>query len=191
MSALKCLAISLLLLSYCEVYAQGEVPLSWQSAFNLSWKDFKGEVSVTSDAVASTATGITFGYAIGNTNNTISSFKAEVYAHFYPLRSWVKPEGLNAYVLEHEQLHFDITELHARLLRKELLKLRISDNLKQRVQALHDRISADLDRMQSLYDLDTRHSLDKAAQERWKKEVSLGLKALESYSHPEVLVSRN
>jgi hypothetical protein len=178
------------LVLWVKVKAQSETTLTWQDSSKLNWQDFKDEVDDESEAVASTATGITFGYTIGTTNNVISSFKAEVYAHFYPLRSWVKSEGLNTHVLKHEQLHFDITELHARLFRKALQELRVGNNLKQRIESLHNQISNDLDRMQSLYDNETRHSLDKAAQERWDKEVSEGLKALKSYAKTEILVKK-
>ncbi|MEM1001281.1 MAG: DUF922 domain-containing protein [Bacteroidota bacterium] len=172
------------------VHAQKEESVSWNDKTPLEWVDFEADYNPKSDAVALTASGITFGYSIGQINNVISSFKAQVYAHFYPARSWVKPEHDNEYILAHEQLHFDITELHARLMRKELSELRISNNIKQRIQEVHRRISMDLDRMQILYDSDTNHSINREAQLRWIQEVKQALKVLEDYQDPQVTATR-
>ncbi len=167
---------------------QAQETIAWSATDSLVWTNFKSTPNEKMQAVALTASGLTFGYSVKQTNNLIVSFNAEVYAHFYPDKSWVKQDRETSYILGHEQLHFDITELHARMLRKELSELRITNNLKRRVQQIHNRINMDMDKMQNLYDRETNHSINVEAQRRWEKDVTEALKALEAYTSPYISV---
>ena len=68
------------------------------------------------------------------------SYDAKVYAHFYPDKSWVIKEQSSEHILNHEQLHFDITELHARKFRKQLSTLKVSNSIRAQLQAMHNEI---------------------------------------------------
>jgi len=183
------LCFFLLLASVYLTQAQDQVTLTWDETSPLSWDMFQGAINNNSKAVALTASGLTFGYTFEQTNRNIVSFKAKVYAHFYPHNSWVKPDSKTTYILGHEQLHFDITELYARMFRKELSGLRISNNLKQRIEEIHRRINMDLDKMQNLYDTESNHSINEEAQLRWEREVKEALDALSDYASPNVYVT--
>ena len=180
-------ALIFVLFQSCFWYlgAQKEA-ISWGAERLLSWSDFEGLAEMEAEAVAITSSGLTFGYRVKQSNNSIISFTARVDAHFYPQKSWVKPHRKTDEVLGHEQLHFDITELHARKFRRELSALRIDNNLKQRIQELYSRINLDLDSMQRLYDKETEHSMNEASQLQWRKDVRQALNALKDYSHPEI-----
>jgi hypothetical protein len=57
-----------------------------------------------------------------------SAFEYRVVAAFRPDHSWVRPEILkrpadSARALRHEQTHFDLTEVHARRLRRYFMEL--------------------------------------------------------------------
>jgi|AVFP01.1.fsa_nt_gi hypothetical protein len=185
MSRLRALMFLLMQVCLWSLGAQNE-PISWDSESLLSWSDFEAVADTKAEAVAITSSGLTFGYRVKQSNNTIISFTARVEAQFYPDKSWVKTLAKKDTVLKHEQLHFDITELHARKFRKELSALRIDNNLKQRIQELYNRINLDLDRMQRLYDKETDHSLKEGSQLQWNKDVRQALNALKAYSHPEI-----
>ena len=87
-------------------------------------------------------------------------------------------------------MHFDITELHARMLRKELSEVRITNNLKRVIQQIHNRINMDMDKMQIIYDRETNHSLNKEAQERWQKDIAEALRAMADYASPKITVGQ-
>ena len=163
------------------VSSDNEETLSWQEDLKLSWEDFKGNKNLESDAVAVTASGITFSYSVRKAYTRIVDFKASVEAHFYPEKSWVVKERADDYVLAHEQLHFDITELHVRKLRKQIDGVRVSQNLDQILNALHQNINKALTDMQNQYDADTNNSMDKNAQAKWLTFIRNELKKYESY----------
>jgi len=102
--------------NYCPAQDYDVIP--WSSSKQLSWKDFKGEPT-NERAAAITASGITYRFSTTDTNDNLEiDFK--VITHFYPNKSWYNPSLVNAEILEHEQRHFDISEIFARKMRKRL-----------------------------------------------------------------------
>ena len=175
---LKILFISLFLFF---VSSDNEETLSWHENLKLTWNDFRGNNNTNSDAVAVTASGITFSYTVRKANSRIVGFKARVEAHFYPEKSWVTKELADDYVLTHEQLHFDITELHVRKLRKQISEVKVSQNLDRILNTLHQNMNKALADMQNEYDIETGNSIKKIAQAHWTEFVSLELIKYESY----------
>ncbi|GGW73987.1 hypothetical protein GCM10008085_27710 [Winogradskyella epiphytica] len=154
---------------------------SWSEGQKLSWSDFKGNPDPTSDAVALTASGITFGYSLKTSGKRIVDYRTTVEAHFYPNKSWyVKSRG-NHHVLRHEQLHFDITELYARQFRQQLTKLVVNQNLKEQMRSLHDSVNKALNETQIRYDKQTNHSMNIEKQKAWELFVAKELKALDQF----------
>ena len=88
-----------------------ERTIAWNASRKLSWADFKAQPDPNSDAVALTASGITFSYSLKTSERNVVDFSTTVKAHFYPEKSWYLTNKASAYILRHEQLHFDITEL--------------------------------------------------------------------------------
>jgi len=158
-----------------------EVVISWNKNYKLIWQDFRGTPEKNNDAVAITASGITFGFSIKTRNNDVVDYNTSIEAHFYPNKSWFKPLKANNYVLAHEQLHFDITELYARKFRKRVNALKISNKLKSQLRIIHKEIKIELTQFQEKYDRETNHSMNKVAQMYWQKWVTLELKKLEQF----------
>jgi hypothetical protein len=102
--------------------------------------------------VALTASGITFGYAVKTSGERIIDFTTSGEAHFYPNKSWYLKDRRNTYILAHEQLHFDITELYARMFRAQLKGLVVTQNVKDQMQRLHKAINEAVDETQKRYD---------------------------------------
>jgi hypothetical protein len=173
-----------------HVLVAQEDTLLWEEDRPLLWSDFKASPNPAAEAVAITASGLTFAYSISESERGVSSFKAEVSAHFYPDRSWVQMEQATDHVLVHERLHFDITELYARKLRKALSSLTVNRQIAAQLKQTHDRINGELDRMQNAYDFETNHSINIAAQERWEQKVRQELEALQAYSNTRISVKR-
>ncbi|MGM5470754.1 DUF922 domain-containing protein [Flavobacteriaceae bacterium LMO-SS05] len=158
-----------------------EETIGWRDDLKLTWSDFKGKKNTKSDAVAVTASGITFAYSVKKANATVVDFIPVVEAHFYPNRSWVVQELADDYILIHEQLHFDITELHVRKFRKQLSQVKISNRIDTVLDALHKSINKELATMQTQYDKESNNSINKKEQTKWSVFVANELKKLERF----------
>ena len=82
----------------------------------------------------------------------------EVNAYFYPEESWYKPAVCDTFILGHEQLHFDISELFARKMRGRLRNTTFSENVKQEVRDIYQETLKELEAMQDRYDWETNFS---------------------------------
>lgn len=158
-----------------------EVVIEWSNAKKLTWSDFKGPIDRNSDAVAVTASGITFSFSVKESNGRYKSFNAEAKAHFYPEKSWYDKAQTNDHILAHEQLHFDITELHVRRLRYQIAKLNVSQSIKEQLRQLHRNANVQLAEMQNSYDVQTDNSRNVEAQVKWSLFVHAELQKFQDY----------
>ena len=150
---------------------------SWSETKKLTWADFKGKPDINSDAVALTASGITFGYSYRQQRDTgeIISFTTDVNAYFYPNMSWYHKDRANNYILAHEQLHFDLTELYVRKFRKAVKDIPITKTIKSDLKKLQKDINSALSEAQNKYDFETNHSIIPEAQQRWIDSIHIEL----------------
>ncbi|MCC1485404.1 DUF922 domain-containing protein [Winogradskyella immobilis] len=155
--------------------------ISWNENRKLTWADFKDRPNLNSGAVALTASGITFGFSIQKSGGKPVSFNTTVESLFYPDKSWYITERADSYILGHEQLHFDITELHARKFRQQINELKVSSNIRAKLNRLHTSINKASAAMQNKYDRESNHSIIKEAQLRWQKYIAAELEALEEF----------
>jgi len=162
---------------------QSDAPeFSWHENHKLKWADFQGKPDLNSKAAAVTASGITFSYSIEKSSvRGITGFTTKVFAHFYPEHSWCKKEVINAHILNHEQFHFNITELNVRYFREHISNLKISSNIAKQLSTLHKQANIDLSTMQKLYDAETNYSINKEEQARWVAFINRELKRLEKF----------
>lgn len=161
--------------------SSNEETISWNDMRKLSWEDFKGSPNPNSDAVALTASGITFGYSVKTSGKRIVNYSASVQAHFYPNKSWYLTEKADDHILAHEQLHFDITELYVRKFKQQLERLVVNQNIKTQMNQIHVAINEALDKTQKTYDEQTNHSINVEAQNYWENYIKEELKKLEKY----------
>ncbi|WP_179319422.1 DUF922 domain-containing protein [Winogradskyella helgolandensis] len=154
--------------------------VTWSEA-KLTWVDFKGAPDSESDAVALTASGITFGYSVKTSGERIVDFSTTVEAHFYPNKSWYLKDKANAHILAHEQLHFDITELYARQFRAQIKKLKVNQNVKEQMNRLHATINEAVNDTQRRYDEETDHSMNREMQKEWRITIQKELSKFEDY----------
>lgn len=162
---------------------QGDAPeFSWHENHKLKWTDFKAEPDIHSNAAAVTASGITFSYSIQKSSvHGVTGFKTKVFAHFYPEHSWCKKELIDNNILQHEQFHFNITELNVRYFREGISKLKTSSLIAKQLDALHTQANKDLEKMQQIYDAESNYSINKEGQQKWIAFVNKELKRLEKY----------
>lgn len=147
----------------------------------LVWDDFKGAADPGKPFQASTNSGISFSWSLKSSKEG-SEFIYEVVCSFHLDLSWVKEGSRNDHLLAHEQLHFDITELHAREFRKALKHYQVNENVKKDLNRLYKKNEQARRKMQRDFDAETRHSQDKQAQERWQETIQTALAELHEFS---------
>jgi len=139
----------------------------------LAWEDFKASPDKNSRFDANTNAGLSFTWGVKNTNGSIE-LTYNVLSYFNPLGSWVKSEPGSEYLLKHEQLHFDITELHARKLRKKLAEVdpsSLTKDPKGVLSRLYQAVEKERKNMQLQFDKESKHSLDKEGEAHWQNFV--------------------
>lgn len=120
-----------------------------------------------------------FGYESGV--NMFRAGKVFVQSVFNTNESWVVPEGRNDYVLRHEQIHFDITEIYSRKLRKELDDANITSDNADKAKPIFEKIFNEMERRQIRYDQETQRGDKSETQEHWEAVVELELAKYEFY----------
>jgi len=169
--------VNLFLFLCGAVCFQYEAPvITWEASKPLQWEDFKGIPDAHDDAAALTVSGITFRFIITETDaHEVVKFSTEVFAYFYPEESWYKKNQGNTHILEHEQLHFDITALYARKFRYRISQLKVSNGVKRQLKKIHKDINTELAQMQIKYDIETDYSRNFQLQAKWKSYIEAEL----------------
>ena len=148
--------------------------ITWSVDRRLTWEDFKAEPDDANPHHALTAANLAV-----NASCKKNHFTYTVTCVFLPGQSWSKRKSSDK-LLAHEQLHFDLTEVHARQLRHDLQQVNCSNHkvkLSQVVNAAFKRWKEE----QSRFDEASRHGLDKEEQEVWAHSIATRLKKLEAY----------
>lgn len=161
-------------LSYNEVI--------WEESSKLDWADFSHNHQ-NEHYAALTASGISFSYTAKET-----TYDIEIFAVFDKDESWVNTKKASRKLLKHEQLHFDITELWTRKMRKAVTQAAYIDNAI--LSELYEEHLKGLSKMQAFYDEESHHSLNNKMQQEWEAGVQQELAKLSDYSSPTVIKTR-
>ncbi len=160
----------------------GELPvdeddqIEWSASRKLTWRDFTGRPDPNSPnaALTNSSINIEYGYDKNGLKHTIK-------CRFNKSKSWVRVK--NDYILNHEQRHFDIAEVHARALYKEMQAYRFnSRTVDADIHAIYGRVVQAHVETQQQYDLQTRHSLDSLQQGEWNHRIDSMLHSLEEFA---------
>jgi hypothetical protein len=168
------------------VFSQANVVVEWTTRTNLpeketiyyssdtklKWENFEGAPIDMGIVAAITFSG--FGYqAEMKTVDGKSILKIKVYCYFNKKKSWVKPGKKTDEILQHEQLHFDISYLSAC---KFVEKIKKSDfpngNIKAVLPELYNESVKSMDILQDEYDSQTQNGRNKVNQAAWIKQLS-------------------
>lgn len=153
--------------------------IKWK-AEKLTWEDFKASPKPAHERqVASTQSGITYAWSYAPEGDKIN-LTYDVFANFYPKKSWVVPKEKTPELLAHEQLHFDISEWHARKLLKALKAYEPMRNIRTDLARIYRQIELERKREQAKYDRETRHGLNKIAQKEWAEFVAEELELVDA-----------
>ena len=151
--------------------------IEWSANAKLNWSDFKGRPNKLSPNAALTDSGMSI-----ELNCDDRTSEVIIKCFFNRNKSWSK-EKESDYLLEHEQLHFDITELFVRKLRKQLNDLgNDCKRLNAHVEKYYNENYKEFVAYQDAYDRETKHSLDREKQKLWKEKIARELDRLKPYA---------
>ena len=151
--------------------------IAWNAARRLAWNDFLGHPDGNSSNAALTSSKIVFSY---NYDSRVG-FRWHIECLFDKNRSWVKIK--NEYILAHEQGHFDITEIFARKLNRQLAAYHFNkDKAQKEVPAIYQEVMKGQNDMQNRYDDETDNSRKKDSQAAWLEKIKNELEGLKAYA---------
>jgi hypothetical protein len=159
-----------LFLSFIISFNASEPSVSWsyEEHPTLSWMDFRGIPPRNAIHAASVNSGMSYSF----TNEIVEGkplFNITIQSHFYPDLSWKKDLNEESLpLLAHEQLHWDITQLHVMKLRYAFTKYRPVKNVKKEVAFIFNKFEKERAAMQARYDRETRHGTLKEPQAEWE-----------------------
>lgn len=151
---------------------QDEDLVKWSSDRKLRWTDYLAEPDTRSGAAASTSTQIGFEYHVRDNNLTYT-----ISCKFSKTKSWGRYK--NDYILSHEQGHFDIAEIFARKLNKEVKEYLSKSRNHEGLNPIYTKLMNEKREMQEDYDIETNHSINKAKQAEWNEKIEEMLNELQ------------
>jgi hypothetical protein len=144
---------------YYNPGAKSQSQISYLENTKLTWKDFKKRPQKNKEAALS-CTGIVLNTFFNN-----GHYDIEVNCTFDKNMSYFVSGQNTAYVLNHEQGHFDITFYFSKLL---INRLKNEKNLDEnKISYIYDKILIEWDAFQQEYDKQTDHSLIVQKQSEW------------------------
>ena len=156
-------------------------PIPWSATRRLTMADFQGRPKPYDRLAALTAADLKANAACRD-----FVFSATVTATFDPNTSWFQnPKTASEALLRHEQLHFDITEAYARLMRQKLAIFAAKADCNKLQPAFNNvtkALYAEWDREQNRYDAETGHGLNAVRQASWEKQTQLKLEQLKAFA---------
>lgn len=177
MNKLKPVILFLLIFISWFASAQSKDTIYWNPNRKLNWEDFKGKADNNTNLLAMTQAGIGYEVACNGGNLYL-----KIFCYFNVKKSWAKEKD-SQQLLQHEQLHFDITELYTRKLRKKLSEVAdpCGKNIKE-LNKIYQSNFNDCASEQDRYDKETNHSLNELKQKDWEERITKELKELEKFS---------
>jgi hypothetical protein len=158
--------------------ASEEEGIVWAHNRRLTWDDFKSPADDGEPLHAMTSTNIAIkAHCNGNV------MRYDVKCVFVTKDSWTKNRDSKR-LLEHEQMHFDLTEIHARLLRQKLNQTAgICGANRVKLDAVVEKYFNDWKQEQDLYDQETNHGLLEEKQNYWAQKISSRLNQSSAFSY--------
>lgn len=159
-------------------------PIVWSKEVRLSWNDFQGSVPKLDSHVALSRVEIQYESNVDKAGKMTMDIKGV----FIKELSWVKADKKSDQILKHEQYHFNLTEVWARKLRKEItLKKWNTKNFEKEFNTLFKKHISQTLKEQLRYDTETDNSRIVAKQTEWERQIDRDLDDLKMYAGTKVL----
>lgn len=150
-------------------YAQRDLA-EWNDTLHLGLDDFKGRITDTTQQIASVCGIYCIPQILGDTASVT------IIAYFDRNKSWARKKRVSGLLLQHEQGHFDLTEIFARKLKKRILAIRTNKRrFTSDIKQLYEKTWDDLQRQNKAYDKATDFSNVEFAQRTWQNFIKENL----------------
>ncbi|MFD2565700.1 hypothetical protein [Aquimarina rubra] len=177
---------SSLMLSQEQKIIDNDSILSWDAVRRLTWEDFKDTKDPNqyglNDAMTTYKLEILPEIVPVDENDNIHGYeKMDIATYFFKQKSWMVKRDVN--VLIYEQLHFDVAELFARMVRRGFEELK-----RKKISKFGDyqRVYTDFWRYCKSYqqemNAETQNGRDHEAVQRWIDKIYKELKEVEQYA---------
>lgn len=151
--------------------------ICWRTDYKIQWSDFTGIPPEETKWNAVCGSHIK---AMGYRDGKLPNFR--VIHYFVKQESWVR-DTTSLILLEHERLHFDISEIFARRIRQAVDSLRMKGESKVDVYGKNiDSWLRVWDEWSEAYDEETSHGLRPLKQKEWVIKIQKELNALSKYA---------
>jgi len=167
------------LLIYSGLSAQ---KIYWSEDRKLVWDNFKSKRNNLGGSTVVAYTHCGWEYSAITSSDPKVPVKMTIETVFNEEKSWKDDKRINDYVLLHEQKHFDIAEIHARKLRKEVSeKIKTTADYNKLFKGIYAKISSEYKNFQAVYDRITEHGMNKEKQAEYNALISEELEKLKNY----------
>lgn len=156
--------------------------ISWKEDAKLSWENFQSLVNrkTNPDVVAYTNCG--WEYTVIKSSNPKAAVEFTIETIFNEDKSWKDVKRINDYYLLHEQKHFDIAEIFARKLRKEVKeRIKTTSDFDKYFKGIYNTVSTNYKNFQITYDKVTEHGINKEKQAEYNELISSELENLKNF----------
>lgn len=148
--------------------------LYWNENRKLAWYDFQGVPDTNSMSRA-----VTFsGFVTKSEYTSDTTIRVVISAVFYKKRSWIKEkyrDSLNT--LNHEQGHFNITEICARKANAAFRQYKYNrKTVRKDIDSIFNSFVEEQNEMHMLYDRQTTMPINYRKQKEWDKKIEIWLK---------------
>lgn len=163
-----------------DVIVENEVKIKW-SEKKMDWSDFQGPIPFGELKVK----------AISNCNihldwelNENDELIVSCYSYLNRKKSWYVKAAESSELLNHEQRHFDIAEINARLLVRDILNVNFksASSINGKLKSLFYGAKLEMKHMQNEYDKETDLSRNTENQLKWNNKIDSLLLSSKSYS---------
>ncbi len=164
-------------------FRKHEQEIIWSPDRTLTWKDFKGKPKTVFNNNVGAQSYCGFGFQ-SNFITVFSKAKIIVTTTFDCNLSWVREDQKHRMeLLEHEQFHFNLSEVYARRLRKRISEIKLkSSNIKE-AEIIFKQVYAEYLDRQELYDSESNHGLNNEKQNEWQFSIGNELEGLQFYTN--------
>lgn len=187
----------LLIVVTCTGFSQIGNPgvILWNPARVVSISDFivvpDSSTRITGDHMAITRTGITYSLTAKPASK---NFEITIYATMHKPNSFIRervldaPKGSINYLMNHEQKHFDISEIYAREAVKAIRGKRFTKNYTKEINAMMQALFKQSEVLHDLYDTETGNGTNAAAQSEWNNRIQNRLSLLAAYKNKTIVM---
>lgn len=179
--------LAALLSNFQLLLAQENNRIFWTDSVQLSWADFQAEAKEGQAIAALSSIAIPFSFETDGEGE----ISIQIQVCFVKDESWVKKAEQTPLLLKHEQIHFDIAELHRRKIVKALKEANFTKtNYKEKLENIVGEHWNKIYRnSQDQYDQETNFSQYIKAQLEWSKKLKRLLEEYKDYREENFTVS--